>query len=1234
MYLNDHYIDYVVSWTKKATTTVAEATVAKFIQPKYDRELDKEDKVKFEVHHEQTARELNELFSTSEFNVILISDFYIDEYNGIWNLVKGNISQDGGTEYWTGTLWLESKNDYVKQSIYQEVFDNEFSELQEETSTFASLVNGNDEVGTWGTVGSGIGVTVDSGTNIYTIGYEWWNSFVFESDIQFSSLGTTRYGGFFFNYIDSSNYYRLKFYYDTTPINKIELQKQVNSVWTTLNTTNINQIVAGIDYNLKIIYSNGRIDVFFDSNHKFTVYDYDILTGKLGLVALDIAEIYTNVSVQQFIPKVTTIPTGFSNNQDFNLQSYIKTREGLLQYQVNTQEDVFNKHYDSRVLIGSVKVWDTMDNDFSNTSIDPRPLDWRRVYDPTHDFIGNMYIENGLFGILYTATGMYHYIYDKGYKKGDIIDLDFRQNPNYDVWNDNYSHRQLLSRNQGQRNWNEEGLEFEEVITGLSSTNTTDIVGSNGRIPQIEDGVFGDIMDYVIDIEYKADNTSYLNGGTNTGVLATNVINSTQNPFLVYHDYNNERLVFVTEINNPSNITYVGTTDNGSFPNNEWYTVKILKLQNQDGVMIYKDGILITQDNNFDYVYQDDIASHFEFGGIYSGTWSSYHFHGIIKKATFRLGNQGKVALKQTTEPLVWHSFDEKDWDNSTRTFVDKGSAGVDLSLNGTPLLQKDGRYNQCLKTNDGYVENTSLTTQLDNLSAFTIECWIKYSDTVANYHYIMKCETVSVYDRTFALYFDASNLVLGFHDGGSYPKVEVLHGNHTIDTDQKWHHITGTWDGTYLKIYIDGVLKATSTDYSAFTVGELPEKISICENSVGGGFDALIDEVIISDYVKSPSEFGVIIPDIYETGQEYNLSDYEQINGIYRKREISNSDTGTFVDLNNEIPNLLGEYQNYTSLYSSPSANEFDKGWTLQKITPEFTEVKLNAPKDEISYITSRIESGEYFHKLDFSKMPYSDYHADGIYFVFESDYYHRFTLAKSESTFHLFDMGIERVGKYQSNFNTRFLLDNPTNNMILAQSKTKDGVKDFYSYHSNGLINAVIMDIDDGQAIMGMIPQRVVNEVFVDMTQSDYIHSSSVIGNYTDNWFISAFITGLTGFALWEARDMINYQKYPKGLYLVIGRGKGGTATSDWMMRMFDGVKYINSEDKKTGTSWQYSYALCNVTSDQEENDMRIFIRTEDSESHYADYYVIIPLSNGIDFPLDLVRNSLQLQTKKKII
>ncbi len=73
-----------------------------------------------------------------------------------------------------------------------------------------------------------------------------------------------------------------------------------------------------------------------------------------------------------------------------------------------------------------------------------------------------------------------------------------------------------------------------------------------------------------------------------------------------------------------------------------------------------------------------------------------------------------------------------------------------------------------------------------------------------------------------------------------------------------KWYFAVGTWDGTYMKIYINGVLAVTSPDYSAYTVSSRQDSYYMgrCQYGVSKCLlKGFLDEAKVYSYARSADQ-------------------------------------------------------------------------------------------------------------------------------------------------------------------------------------------------------------------------------------------------------------------------------------------------------------------------------------------------------------------------------------------
>jgi len=216
-------------------------------------------------------------------------------------------------------------------------------------------------------------------------------------------------------------------------------------------------------------------------------------------------------------------------------------------------------------------------------------------------------------------------------------------------------------------------------------------------------------------------------------------------------------------------------------------------------------------------------------------------------------------------------------------------STEVERSGNGSDLAENSGSMPTSSTVPSGYsgnsrdfeVSETEALRQADGLStdisgtAMSFCAWGKLeSDTNDANVIIMKYSTSS--QRQYMFQFDDGDncmeVILGYNNGDSFQKAQGDTTRATLSTD--WHHHCFVYNGTDIRIYLDGVLDA-NTDSAVCSGDDNPcaftESISnesqmvYVGNSpnVSDGWDGLMDELIMFDRALSAAE----ILEIYTYG-------------------------------------------------------------------------------------------------------------------------------------------------------------------------------------------------------------------------------------------------------------------------------------------------------------------------------------------------------------------------------
>jgi hypothetical protein len=130
------------------------------------------------------------------------------------------------------------------------------------------------------------------------------------------------------------------------------------------------------------------------------------------------------------------------------------------------------------------------------------------------------------------------------------------------------------------------------------------------------------------------------------------------------------------------------------------------------------------------------------------------------------------------------------------------GSNILTLS-NGLSYQSGYGGYFLSDGTDDGLT--TPDASNLD-LSTFTLEGWVWWNEHKDFGSLLVKGPGGSGNLFNYSFFFYAGNIVCGFGDGSSFYNVSI-----STPPTNTWHHIVGTYDGSNLIFYLNGVLTASA---------------------------------------------------------------------------------------------------------------------------------------------------------------------------------------------------------------------------------------------------------------------------------------------------------------------------------------------------------------------------------------------------------------------------------------
>lgn len=163
------------------------------------------------------------------------------------------------------------------------------------------------------------------------------------------------------------------------------------------------------------------------------------------------------------------------------------------------------------------------------------------------------------------------------------------------------------------------------------------------------------------------------------------------------------------------------------------------------------------------------------------------------------------------------------------------------------------GKFDQAINLDgDGdYVQIGGDESDYDIADEITVSAWIKM--TTPSYEGYNKTRNiVSKGDSAWKLYMWSDTRVK-FHCSGLSCGDEYAMGGVDV-TDRLWHHVAGVYDGSYLYIYIDGVMEDSLAASGSISTNDY--NVCIGENlEVSNEWIDLIDDVRIYDYALPEEE-------------------------------------------------------------------------------------------------------------------------------------------------------------------------------------------------------------------------------------------------------------------------------------------------------------------------------------------------------------------------------------------
>lgn len=179
------------------------------------------------------------------------------------------------------------------------------------------------------------------------------------------------------------------------------------------------------------------------------------------------------------------------------------------------------------------------------------------------------------------------------------------------------------------------------------------------------------------------------------------------------------------------------------------------------------------------------------------------------------------------------------------------------ISFDSPYSMQFDG-------TDDAMFNNTDVPTGI-NVTSGTFSLWVKFDAGTVNdgsTRYLISIR-LNNSNHISMIKVSTNKFWMAYRQGGTF--YQALSSEEITFWEGTWHHVAGTWDGTYLKLYEDGVLSGIGTRGSDIST---PTAILIASRNGFAEFtQGYLDDIRIYNRVLSGEE-------IYRLAKTYRSSE------------------------------------------------------------------------------------------------------------------------------------------------------------------------------------------------------------------------------------------------------------------------------------------------------------------------------------------------------------------------
>ena len=196
----------------------------------------------------------------------------------------------------------------------------------------------------------------------------------------------------------------------------------------------------------------------------------------------------------------------------------------------------------------------------------------------------------------------------------------------------------------------------------------------------------------------------------------------------------------------------------------------------------------------------------------------------------------------------------------NSNSYPGSGTTWADLSGNGNNGTLKNGptysSANGGSLVFDGVNDGVQLPGTNLSLNQMTISSW-NYSTNYNQYGFMFEKTTNGLVNTQYSLFYNGGNNLIYYRTYGLSPTDLTVNTSTAGVVNNQWNNVVATWDGTNKRIYVNGILRATSANLTGTVTQNTTGAayIGIYGNFAGYPFNGRISKTSIYNRALTAAE-------------------------------------------------------------------------------------------------------------------------------------------------------------------------------------------------------------------------------------------------------------------------------------------------------------------------------------------------------------------------------------------